>query len=339
MNNKIHILDCTLRDGGYVNDWEFDSNLAKGVIDGLYESGIRVIEIGIMGIGGEAGKSTKFSSFKDAEPLLENRKKDCKYAIMINQTGFENFDIPNRSDKTVDIIRLAYFKREIHDAMIFAKSLKDKGYEVFLQAMATFMYSDDEIDDMLKKINDLKPQAFYIVDSFSNLFPEDITSMANSVLSRLNRDIDFGFHAHNNIQMAFANAIAFMNVEDGRKIYIDGSIYGMGRGAGNVPVELLMDYLNRRVKQYNIEVLLKTYQDYIKPIFEQYFWGYTHPYYLTASKDMNSVYSWFFMNKGIGDIVELNKALNMIKDSSKYTLMKDEAAEVLIKIQGGNDEK
>lgn len=331
MNNKIHILDCTLRDGGYVNDWEFDSNLAKGVIDGLYESGIRVIEIGIMGIGGEAGKSTKFSSFKDAEPLLENRKKDCKYAIMINQTGFENFDIPNRSDKTVDIIRLAYFKREIHDAMIFAKSLKDKGYEVFLQAMATFMYSDDEIEDMLKKINDLKPQAFYIVDSFSNLFPEDITSMANSVLSRLNRDIDFGFHAHNNIQMAFANAIAFMNVEDGRKIYIDGSIYGMGRGAGNVPVELLMDYLNRRVKQYNIEVLLKTYQDYIKPIFEQYFWGYTHPYYLTASKDMNSVYSWFFMNKGIGDIVELNKALNMIKDSSKYTLMKDEAAEVLIK--------
>jgi 4-hydroxy 2-oxovalerate aldolase len=339
MNNKIHILDCTLRDGGYVNDWEFDSNLAKGVIDGLYESGIRVIEIGIMGIGGEAGKSTKFSSFKDAEPLLENRKKDCKYAIMINQTGFENFDIPNRSDKTVDIIRLAYFKREIHDAMIFAKSLKDKGYEVFLQAMATFMYSDDEIDDMLKKINDLKPQAFYIVDSFSNLFPEDITSMANSVLSRLNRDIDFGFHAHNNIQMAFANAIAFMNVEDDRKKYIDGSIYGMGRGAGNVPVELLMDYLNRRVKQYNIEVLLKTYQDYIKPIFEQYFWGYTHPYYLTASKDMNSVYSWFFMNKGIGDIVELNKALNMIKDSSKYTLMKDEAAEVLIKIQGGNDEK
>lgn len=339
MNNKIHILDCTLRDGGYVNDWEFDSNLAKGVIDGLYESGIRVIEIGIMGIGGEAGKSTKFSSFKDAEPLLENRKKDCKYAIMINQTGFENFDIPNRSDKTVDIIRLAYFKREIHDAMIFAKSLKDKGYEVFLQAMATFMYSDDEIEDMLKKINDLKPQAFYIVDSFSNLFPEDITSMANSVLSRLNRDIDFGFHAHNNIQMAFANAIAFMNVEDDRKKYIDGSIYGMGRGAGNVPVELLMDYLNRRVKQYNIEVLLKTYQDYIKPIFEQYFWGYTHPYYLTASKDMNSVYSWFFMNKGIGDIVELNKALNMIKDSSKYTLMKDEAAEVLIKIQGGNDEK
>ena len=110
----------------------------------------------------------------------------------------------------------------------------------------------------------------------------------------------------------------------------------MGRGAGNVPVELLMDYLNKKDKQYNLEVLLRTYQDYIKPIFEQYFWGYTHPYYLTASKDMNSVYSWFFMNKGIQDIVQLNTALDMIKENSKYTLMKDEAERVAEKIKGEN---
>lgn len=331
---KIQVLDCTLRDGGYVNNWEFCHDVARGVIDGLYESGIRVIEIGIMGKGGDLDKSTRFASFKDAEPLVENRKKDCKYAIMLNQAESGNFDIPVRSKKTVDMIRLAYFKAELGNAIALAKSLKDKGYEVFLQAMATFMYSDDELKEMLRQINDLKPQAFYMVDSFSNLFPEDIARMAKAVLSELDQDIDFGFHAHNNMQMAFANAITFMNVESDRTIYIDGSIYGMGRGAGNVPVELLMDYLNKKNKQYNLEALLKTYQNYIKPIFEQYFWGYTHPYYLTASKDMNSVYSWYFMNKGIGNIVQLNKALDMIKDTSKYTLMKDEAAEVLKKIQG-----
>ena len=334
--NKIHLLDCTLRDGGYVNNWEFDYEVAKGVIDGLYESGIRVIEIGLMGFGGSLGKSTKFASCKDAEPLLENRKKDCKYAMMLTQAEAEMFDIPMRSEKTVDMIRVAYFKPELTDAVAFAKSLKDKGYEVFLQAMATFMYSDDEMDNMINKINEVKPQAFYIVDSFSNLFPEDITKMSNRVLSKLDKDIDFGLHAHNNIQMAFANAIAFMNVDAEREIYIDGSIYGMGRGAGNVPVELLMDYLNKKDKQYNLEVLLRTYQDYIKPIFEQYFWGYTHPYYLTASKDMNSVYSWFFMNKGIQDIVQLNTALDMIKENSKYTLMKDEAERVAEKIKGEN---
>lgn len=335
---KIHILDCTLRDGGYVNNWEFDNGTAKAVIDGLYGSGIRVIEIGIMGKGGEVGKSTKFASFKDAESLLENRKVDCRYAIMLNQAEAEGFDIPARSEKTVDMIRLAYFKPELHNAMALAKSLKDKGYEVFLQAMATFMYSDDEMDDMLRQINDMKPQAFYIVDSFSNLFPEDITKMANQVLSKLDRDINFGFHAHNNIQMAFSNAITFMNVESDRDIYIDGSIYGMGRGAGNAPIELLMDYINKREKQYNLEILLKTYQDYIKPIFEQYFWGYTHPYYLTASKDMNSVYSWYFMNNGINDIVQLNKALDMISDTSKYMLMKDEASEVVKAFKVRTDE-
>lgn len=289
-----------------------------------------------MGHGGKVGKSTKFASFKEAESLLENRKKDCKYAIMLNQAEAASFDIPARSEKTVDMIRLAYFKSEFQNAIVLAKSLKDKGYEVFLQAMATFMYSDDEMNDMLRQINDMKPKAFYIVDSFSNLFPEDIARMAKQVLLKLDKDIDFGFHAHNNIQMAFSNAITFMDVESDRDIYIDGSIYGMGRGAGNVPIELLMDYLNKKEKLYNLEVLLKTYQDYIKPIFEQYFWGYTHPYYLTASKDMNSVYSWYFMNNGINDIVRLNKALDMISDDSKYALMKDEASEVVKKIRGEN---
>lgn len=336
--NRIHILDCTLRDGGYVNNWEFDHEVANGVIDGLYESGIRVIEIGIMGIGGIVGKSTKFASFAEAEPLLKNRKKDCKYAIMLTQADASKFDIPTRSEKTVDMIRIAYFKPELKDAIIFAESLKQKGYEVFLQAMATFMYSDKEMDDMIGEINNIKPQAFYIVDSFSNLYPEDIRQMSDRVLEKLDKDIDFGLHAHNNIQMAFANATTFMDVAAGREIYIDGSIYGMGRGAGNVPVELLMDYLNKKGQKYNLEILLKTYQDYIQPIFEQYFWGYTHPYYLTASKDMNSVYSWFFMNRGIRDIVKLNAALDMIQDNSKYTLMKVEAEEIAERIKGEMDE-
>ena len=336
--NRIHILDCTLRDGGYVNNWEFDHEVANGVIDGLYESGVRVIEIGIMGIGGIVGKSTKFASFAEAEPLLKNRKKDCKYAIMLTQADASKFDIPTRSEKTVDMIRIAYFKPELKDAIIFAESLKQKGYEVFLQAMATFMYSDKEMGDMIEEINNIKPQAFYIVDSFSNLHPEDIRQMSERVLVKLDKDIDFGLHAHNNIQMAFANAITFMDAAAGREIYIDGSIYGMGRGAGNVPVELLMDYLNKKGQKYNLEILLKTYQDYIQPIFEQYFWGYTHPYYLTASKDMNSVYSWFFMNRGIRDIVKLNAALDMIQDNSKYTLMKVEAEEIAERIKGEMDE-
>ena len=121
------------------------------------------------------------------------------------------------------------------------------------------------------------------------------------MLTLLEEDIAFGFHAHNNMQLAFANVIEFLNSDTTRELYVDGSIYGMGRGAGNAPVELLMEYLNRRGAAYNISVILKAYQDFIQPIFEKFYWGYNHPYYLTASKGINSVYGWYFSMRGIND--------------------------------------
>lgn len=329
LNDRVKILDCTLRDGGYVNNWEFDTETAIKIIDGLYTSGVRYIEIGIMGKGGNPEKSTKFSSFNEVEVLLRNRKNDCQYAIMITKSESDNFNIPIRSKKTVDIIRIAYFKNELLDALRYATELKEKGYEVFLQAMATFMYSRKELEDMILAINKIQPSAFYIVDSFSNMFPEEVRSIAQMVLDKLDEKIEFGFHAHNNIQMGFANVIEFLKVNSSRAVFVDGSIYGMGRGAGNVPVELIMDYVNRDNIVYDIPVILKVYQDYIRPIFEQYFWGYTHSYYLTASKDMNSVYSWYFFSKGITDIVQLNKALNSVKAENKYTLVRNEADEII----------
>jgi len=333
LNDRVKILDCTLRDGGYVNNWEFDTETAIKVIDGLYTSGVRYIEIGIMGQGGIPGKSTKFSSFNQAEVLLSNRRDDCPYAVMITKSESDNFEIPVRSKKTVDIIRIAYFKNELSEALKYAEELKEKGYEVFLQAMATFMYSRKELEDMILAINKVQPSAFYIVDSFSNMFPEEVRSFAQVVLDKLDEKIEFGFHAHNNIQMGFANVIEFLKANTSRTVFVDGSIYGMGRGAGNVPIELIMDYVNREDKAYDIAAILKVYQDYIHPIFKQYYWGYTHPYYLTASKDMNSVYSWYFTNKGITDIMQLNRALDSIKDESKYTLARNEADEITRMIQ------
>lgn len=330
--NKVQILDCTLRDGGYVNNWEFDTNMVNEVIDGLYTSGVRYIEIGIMGQGGVPGKSTKFSSFAQTEEILKNRKDDCHYAIMITKSESDKFVIPTRSEKTVDIIRVAYFKNELYDTLQYAKELKAKGYEVFLQAMATFMYTNEELKDMILAINRIQPAAFYIVDSFSNMFPEDVRTFAQTVLYNLDEKIEFGFHAHNNIQMAFANVIEFLNVNTPRLLFVDGSIFGMGRGAGNVPIELIMDFVNKGEKKYDIPIILKTYQKCIRPIFEKYFWGYTHPYYLTASKDMNSVYSWYFINKGLTDIMQLNKALESIENKSKYTLVRDEADKIIKKI-------
>ena len=103
----------------------------------------------------------------------------------------------------------------------------------------------------------------------------------------------------------------------------------MGRGAGNAPVELLMEYLNRRGAAYNISVILKAYQDFIQPIFEKFYWGYNHPYYLTASKGINSVYGWYFSMRGINDILQMEEALNKIPEEDKYTLVRSVTKQIL----------
>lgn len=333
--NKALLLDCTLRDGGYVNNWEFDTQTALSVINGLYSAGIRWIEIGIMGQKPQVGKQTKFSDFAQIKPLLTNRKEDCHYAVMVTTALSDNFEYPPRNKATPDVVRIAYFKNELEKTLDLARKLKDLGYLVFLQAMATFMYSGDELDEMLRAVNVLKPSAFYMVDSFSTMYPADVRVMRDRVLGLLSSDISFGFHAHNNIQMAFANVQEFLNVEHERPLFVDSSIFGMGRGAGNVPTELLIEYLNRESNsaRYDLSPMFFVYRKYLEPIYCQYGWGYALPYFLTAVHKTNSAYGWYFINHGLTDLVKLDLALEKIPEDVQYTLKSDIADQILKEVQ------
>lgn len=334
----MRILDCTLRDGGYVNNWEFDNETAVKIIDGLYESGIRDIEIGILGSGANPKKQTKFNGFDEIKTLLENRKKDCHYYVMFTQENAGNFEFPTCSENTPDSIRIAFFKKTWKDAFDTVIMLKKKGYRVFLQAMATFMYDDNELLEMIDRVNEIEPTAFYIVDSFSTMFPNDITKMRDLVLSRLKKNIGFGFHAHNSIQMAFSNVQTFLNKEFDREIVVDGSIFGMGRGAGNVPIELLMNYFNNSYHtKYDILPILKLFEKHIEPIYKQYGWGYSLPYFLVAKYKTNSAYGWYFNNKGISDLSDLDWCLSQIPDDIRYTLRKDIADSICERLKNGKN--
>lgn len=337
--NKIEILDCTLRDGGYVNNWAFDNETALAIRDGLYDAGVRYIELGIMGTGGEATKSTKFSDFSQVEPLLVDRKEDCHYAIMVTQAEAPKFEFPVCSEKTVDLIRIAFFKEELMDAISTAKQLKEKGYLVFMQAMATFMYSEEELNALVEDINKLQPDGFYLVDSFSTLYTDDIRYYTDTILSRLDKNICFGLHAHNNLQMAYANCIEFFSTKTEHMLIADGSIYGMGRGAGNVPLELLMEYLNKKnKKKYDIRKVLTLFQSHIKKIYEEYGWGYSAEYYLTASKDTNSVYGWYLTRKGIKAVEDFDAILDLIPDEKRYTLDRNMIDDILQSYLGDKDD-
>lgn len=326
----INVLDCTLRDGGYVNNWEFDVPTARRIMDRLYDAGIRYIEVGILGGNATPGKQTKFNSPSEIAPYLAGRKPDCHYAVMFTQENAGSFVFPPCGDDTPDCIRIAFFKKTWREAFSTVKELKAKGYRVFLQAMATFMYSDGELAELIGSVNETEPAAFYMVDSFSTMLPDDVTGMRDFVLSRLSPAVAFGFHAHNSIQMAFSNAQRFLEGAPDRELFLDSSIFGMGRGAGNVPTELLLEHLNStQGARYDVLPVIEAFETDLKPVYEQYGWGYTLPYFLVARHRVNSVYGWYFGSHGITDPLLLDKCLSLIPEDCKYTLKREIADQIM----------
>jgi 4-hydroxy 2-oxovalerate aldolase len=336
-SSKYNLLDCTLRDGGYVNNWEFDTKAALDISDGLYKAGVRQIECGIMGIRKTPpGNSTKFNNFAEIEPLLQNKKPDCTYHVLVNYSEKDNFIIPRRSEHTVDCIRFAFFRNDWREALRYAPELVDKGYKLFVQPMATPLYGKDELLQLVEAVNRLNPEAFYIVDGFGTLFNDTLFEIADTADKALDNGIMLGFHAHNNMQMAFSNTMTFFNLQTKReRLIADSSIYGMGRGAGNVPIELIMRFLNSKYHtSYNIDYVMDIFDKYIRKIFEKNFWGYTMEYFLTADKNINSVYGWYLAQKGVSRLDEFNAILDKIPEESAYTLMKDVIDKILAEQNG-----
>lgn len=329
VSKKIEILDCTLRDGGYVNNWEFDNTTACGVVDLLQKSGIEYIELGIMGKDPSDKECVKFRNFKEIEKFLKNRSDNSMYTVILNYSEKDDFVIPHRSENTVECIRLAFFKKDWEASVEYARDLIQKGYLVFLQAMVTSLYTEDELRALTLAMKNLKPYAFYIVDSFGTLYNEDVVKMAKLVDDNLDEDVIFGFHAHNNIQLAFSNIITFIHTVKNHRMIVDSSVYGMGRGAGNLTTELISQYLNRNCdSKYNMTYILKVYEDYLQYIFRDLPWGYTMDYFVTSSHNINPAYAWYYMNKkDVHSVSELNGILENIPREQAYTLFKDVADE------------
>ena len=322
----IKILDCTLRDGGYVNDWKFSRAAFDELIISLQELGIDVIEVGMLVKNTAAEFTTKFSAFENIPPIPRVEGSKALFTVMFTCGEAKGIEIPPRQPDGIEAIRLAYFKSDYREALELAEDLKRKGYKVFLQAMATFMYSDAELREMLSKVNRLKPLYFCMVDSFGVMYNEDVRRMFHSVDEVLDADIGLGFHAHNNQQLALSNAIVFMEVaqNSARNICVDASIYGMGRGAGNVPLELLLHYMNqKRGANYDVDRVIELWRRYLFDDYKKYFWGYTWEYFFSAENETNSAYIWYMKFRGINDVEAIKSILEAIPPEHRYTLRRN----------------
>jgi 4-hydroxy 2-oxovalerate aldolase len=320
----IKILDCTLRDGGYINNWNFSNNQINNILIALKTANIDIIECGYLNdVKGKTTNSTLFNNIKIIDNILKQCNIDAQKVVMINLGDFDISNLPNKNETLIDGIRLAFHKKDLNKALEEAKIIIELGYELYFQPMVTKNYTNIEFLSLIKQVNILDIYAFYIVDSFGSMTLEEFQRYMVLSNSNLKENISLGYHSHNNMQLAFSNAISICNSNIKRDIIIDSSIYGIGRGAGNLNTELICDYLNNSFdKQYNTLPLLEIIDELLNLLMKKNPWGFSPAQYLSASFDCHPNYATYLINKNTNHIVGVKKVLEKLPQESKVSFNK-----------------
>ena len=311
----ILTLDCTLRDGGYCNEWNFKDNNIRRIISGVKSSGVEIVECGFLTNRIEYCRDkTKYTDLKQLESVLPPRNGETKYVVMMNYGEYDIDSLPKCEDTCIDGIRIAFHKSDRYQALELCEKVVAKGYLLFIQPMVSMLYTDEEFIEFIKQANSIQPYAFYIVDSFGMMDKRDLAHYFYLAETTLSKDIIIGFHSHNNLQSAFSNAQSLIERESERTCIIDGSVYGMGRGAGNLNLELLLNELNKHLlKNYYIKPILQIMDEIINRFYEEKPWGYSLPNYLSAVYMIHPNYAGYLSEKKTLSIDDIDEIFSMMK--------------------------
>ena len=322
--SKIRLLDCTLRDGGYVNDWKFGHDNLVGIFERLVDANIDIIEVGFL------DDRRPFDIDRSIMPDTASVEKiwgkaDRKQAMVVGMIDYGTCDIANIqpcSESYLDGIRVIFKEHLMHDAMEYCRQIKELGYKVFAQLVSVTTYSKDTMLDLVELVNDVKPYAVSMVDTYGLLKPKTLLEYYEILDENVCPEVQIGFHAHNNFQLAYANALAFLNKPDKKHdIVVDGTLYGMGKSAGNAPLELLAMSLNEEFgKDYKINSMLESIQESVMEFFNQSPWGYKLFFYLCALNKCHPSYLSYYQEKDNLSVSKLNDILAQIQPKPKKLL-------------------
>ncbi|MBQ8630058.1 MAG: aldolase catalytic domain-containing protein [Oscillospiraceae bacterium] len=328
--NNLWVLDVTLRDGGCVNDFNFGQAYMEKILFAQEAAGIDVIEMGYIDEkkGSYSNRTQYINEQVIHQSLLKNKKNGTKYVAMMDYGKYNVDNLLPRTADSIDGIRLAFHKKNRQDIVEIGKTIMKKGYEFYIQPMITLRYTDAELLDLIDMVNRELPDAagFYIVDSFGEMRPNDMERVLNLVDHNLVPSMTLGFHSHNNLQMSYSNAIAMLNFPTNRNLMLDCSIMGMGKGAGNLNTELLLDHLNLFYgKKYSTAPLLEVMDKVINQIKSEVRWGYAPEYYLSSAAHCTPSYASHFYDKHMLPIDQVGELLAMISEDKKISFDKEYA--------------
>jgi 4-hydroxy 2-oxovalerate aldolase len=277
---EIKVIDCTVRDGGLMNKWQFDDKFVRHVYQALTAAGIDYMEIGYLSsekafARGEYGP-WRFCADEDLRRIVGESERKIKLSAMADIGRIEEEDIPPKEKSSLDMVRVACYVHQIDSAIALAHHCREKGYETTINLMAVSTVGLRDLQEALDDLSKCRVPIIYLVDSFGAFYSEDVDTLAKKYIENLTGKT-IGIHCHNNQQLAFANTIA--GIIAGVN-YLDGSLYGIGRGAGNCPLELLVSFLKN--PKFRVRPLVDCIEEQIFPWREKFDWGYSVPYMVTG---------------------------------------------------------
>jgi len=282
VREDIKVFDCTIRDGGLVNNYHFTDEFVKGVYDTCVKAGVDYIEIGKNNsptiMSEEEFGAWNFSKEEDIRRIVGNNDADIKIAVMSDIGRTVKEELLPKEESVVDMIRVATYIHQIPEAIELIEEAHAKGYETTVNVMAIAKSFNNELDEVLELLSKTNVDVIYIADTFGSLYPEQIRELTEKYLKvAKSNGKEVGIHAHNNIQLAYANTIESMIYGTS---FLDCTISGLGRGAGNCSMELLLGFLkNPKYKQLPV---LEFIEKFIVPLEKELDWGYSIPYMITG---------------------------------------------------------
>ncbi|MDD6328376.1 MAG: aldolase catalytic domain-containing protein [Lachnospiraceae bacterium] len=284
--NKIDLLDCTLRDGAYIVDAKFGMPAIKGIIKKMQDANAEIVECGWLKNSEHELGTTFYHVPGDLEHYLIEKKANCTYTVMIDWDRYDLDYLPMCDGNSVDAVRVVFPHGKAKEGVVVGKEIIKKGYKVFIQAANTLAYSEDDLIELAKEVNESNVETLSIVDTFGAMYHDDLERILEILDRELRLDVAIGFHSHNNQQLSFALTIHFiewLSKNSTRKAVVDASLCGMGRGAGNATTELIANYLNmKKYGNYDMDLIMDAIDTYMQPFQENYTWGYSTPYFIAG---------------------------------------------------------
>ena len=332
------LLDCTLRDGGYINDWEFGHDKLVNLFERITDAGVDYIELGFL------DDRRVFDINRSIMPNTECMRKiygglPKGNTELIGMIDYGTCDIKNiqpKEETILDGIRVIFKKHLRVQALDYCRQLKVLGYKVFAQLVSITSYNDEELLDLIRLANDVEPYAVSMVDTYGLLHKSTLFHYYDLLDAHLKPSICIGYHAHNNFQLGYSNCIELMDYHQGkdRGLLCDGTVYGMGKSAGNAPTELVAMYMNANYgKHYHISQLLEAIDCNLMDIYRVTPWGYNLKFFIAASNDCHPNYVTYLLDKKNLSIKAINNILGKLQGEKKLLYDKQLIEELYVEYQ------